>query len=206
MTNATAQAVTHVLVAAGEQSLSTMQDGQYDSGWKDALPSGLTLEDVEGLNHALVAIVPEDYATLRYIGVQLSDPDNADGYVDLHRLMVTGGFQPTINFEPGSTLALESASEYTESDGGATIVDARPMRRVARVGIQNLPENEALTKAWRTQKAIGTGTQCVVVLNPDATDAEMIETAFLARTRQLSSIEFREAAFRTLSLAFTEDL
>lgn len=185
---------------------ATTDQQVHDSGATAATPAGLTSEDLIGLNCAWTSVVPSGTTAARYWRVNISDTTNPAGYVDVARLVIAGGYQPSINMAPGAALSLESETTRTVSDGGAAIYDTRPMRRVARFSVLNLTESEAFTQAWRTQKHLGASTQCFVMLAPEATHAERVEQAFLATVRELSAIEYREAAFRNLSLAFTEEL
>jgi hypothetical protein len=205
-TNAGLFAFTHVVVAAGEQSLATMRTAQYDSGWRDAWPAGATLETLAGLNCAALAVVPATAPTLRHFSVQISDPSNPAGFIDLARLVVSGGYQPTFNFSVGATVTTESETTRTVTDGGAAIYDTRPLRRIARFAIDNLEANEAWLSAWRVMKRLGASNQCFLVLDPDADANTMAETAFLCVPRELSVLEYTAAMFRSLGFAFTEEL
>lgn len=178
----------------------------HDSGATAAIPAGLTAEDTTGLNCAWASVVADGTTAARYWRVNISDSTNAAGYVDVARLVVAGGYQPTINMAPGASISLESDTTRTVSDGGAAIYDTRPLRRVARFSVVNLPTSEAFTSAWRVQKHLGASTQCFVMLSPEAAHAERVEQSFLATIRELSAIEYREAAFGNLSLAVVEEL
>jgi hypothetical protein len=178
----------------------------HDSGYTAAIPAGLTTEDTSGLNCAWASVVASGTTAARYWRVNIRDTTNAAGYVDVARLVIAGGYQPTINMAPGASISLESDTTRTVSDGGAAIYDTRPLRRTARFSVINLPTSEAFTQAWRVQKHLGASTQCFVMLAPNATHAERIEQSFLATIRELSAIEYREAAFGNLSLAVVEEL
>lgn len=185
---------------------ATTDQQVHDSGYTAAIPAGLTTEDTTGMNCAWASIVADGTTAARYWRVNIADTTNAAGYVDVARLVVAGGYQPTINMAPGASISLESETTRTVSDGGAAIYDTRPMRRVARFSVMNLPTSEAFTEAWRVQKHLGASTQCFVSLSPEASHAERVEQAFLATIRELSAIEYREAAFGNLSLAVVEEL
>lgn len=185
---------------------ATTDQQVHDSGYTAAIPAGLTTEDTAGLNCAWTSVVASGTTAARYWRVNISDTTNPAGYVDVARLVIAGGYQPSINMAPGAALSLESETTRTVSDGGAAIYDTRPMRRVARFSVLNLPTSEAFTSAWRVQKHLGASTQCFVMLAPEAAHAERVEQSFLATIRELSAIEYREAAFGNLSLAVVEEL
>jgi hypothetical protein len=185
---------------------ATTDQQVHDSGYTAAIPAGLTTEDTTGLNCAWASVVASGTTAARYWRVNIRDTTNAAGYVDVARLVVAGGYQPTINMAPGASISLESDTTRTVSDGGAAIYDTRPLRRTARFSVINLPTSETFTQAWRVQKHLGASTQCFVMLAPNAPHAERIEQSFLATIRELSAIEYREAAFGNLSLAVVEEL
>ena len=178
----------------------------YDSGFPLALPSGSTAETRAGLNVAAVAIVPSTATDARYWRVNIRDTANAAGYVDVARLIIAGGYQPTFNFSVGATVTTESETTRTVTDGGAAIYDTRPLRRVARFAVDNLEANEAWLSAWRVMKRLGASNQCFLVLDPDADADTMAETAFLCVPRELSVLEYTAPMFRSLGFAFTEEL
>jgi hypothetical protein len=177
----------------------------YDSGMVRVHPAGSTAETRAGLNATFVTTVPENTSG-RYWRVNINDDNNPAGYVDIGRLIIAGGYQPTFNFSVGATVTTESETTRTVTDGGAAIYDTRPLRRIARFAIDNLEANEAWLSAWRVMKRLGASNQCFLVLDPDADAETMAETAFLCVPRELSVLEYTAPMFRSLGFAFTEEL
>jgi len=198
-------AFTHVVVAEGEQTMDEMRESYYDSGWLDAWPAGWDAETAENLNLPLLHVFDADF-TGRYWGVQISDPDNADGYVDLHRLVIAGAVEPSVNFIGGADIQHESDSTTRYADAGNGIHDERPIRRVTRFTIDQLEDAEAVGVILRAMRKLGAKGQCAVVLRPDATADLLPETSFLAVPRELTRLEYPYATFRRVALAFTEEL
>jgi hypothetical protein len=199
-------AYTHIFIANDTKTVSEMRAVHYDSGWLDAWPTGLSAEDLQNLNYALVHVLPTTAPACRRWSVQFHDPENADLYVELARLVIAGGYQTTTNPMPGYTAGAESATSRVETDGGAAQFDVRPMRRTIQAKMMNLPENEAWTQAWRTMKQLGPAGQCFVVPDPDAVAGIMAETAFLAVPRELMALEYGETTVRSPSFAFVEEI
>ncbi len=177
----------------------------YDSGMLDAWTAGETTESRAALNRPLVAVTPAAVTT-RYGRLEIADTANPLGYLDLHRLLVTGGLQPTTNFAPGAQLALESETTTAYAAGGNAVHDIRPLRRTVRLQVNALPESEAVVTAWRAMAQLGPRGQCALVLDPDASAGVRAETSFVAVPRELTALEFLPTTDRTLAFAFTEEL
>jgi len=199
------RAYTHLFIGAGTLTAPDFDAFYLDSGARNAWPAGWTAETAAGLNVALVYTTSADF-NARYLSVQVNNRTNPAGFIDLARLVVSGGYQPTFNFSVGATVTTESETTRTVTDGGAAIYDTRPLRRIARFAVDNLEANEAWLSAWRVMKRLGASNQCFLVLDPDASADVMAETAFLCVPRELSVLEYSAAMFRSLGFAFTEEL
>jgi len=198
-------AFTHVAIATGTKTMAESRALLSDSGWLDAWPTGWDAETSENLNLPLLHILSEDFDA-RYWSVQISDPTNADGYVDLARLCITGAYEPSVNFIGGAEFAHESETTTVYADGGNAIHDERALRRIARFTIAGLLDAEAIGQAIRTMRQLGPRGQCVLVLRPDATADLLPETSFLAVPRELTRLEYPFALHRNAAFAFTEEL
>jgi hypothetical protein len=66
----------------------------YDTGLVQAFPSGVTVEDVTGPDGSAMnvwsVVVPPTTKTFRYWGCFIVDTANADGYVDVARVIIAG--------------------------------------------------------------------------------------------------------------------
>jgi hypothetical protein len=203
-TNVGQFAYTHVLIAEGVRTMDEMRAGQPDTGWRDAYPAGWTAEDIAGLNVPLLHAFPET-VTARYWSVQVSDPTNPAGYVDLGRLIVAGGFQPSINMAYGAGLGFDNETVRETTDGGAALYDAKPTRRSLTGVLDLMPETDAYDEWFRLVMRHGKSGQLVVVYDPDDTGARARQRAFLAVLKELSPIEHPyHVRFRTAFSALEE--
>ena len=176
----------------------------YDSTALACWPTGLTAEGAAGLNVWLTT-VPTSDQTARYWRCSIVDTANVDGYLDLARLVIAGGFQPTINMQYGHGLGLESESTRELTEGGAAIYGDRPRRRTATFTIPNLPESEALASAYQMQRLLGTTGQLFFVFDP--TDTTYLHVrSFLAVLRELSPMEQASLARYGVPFSLTEEL
>lgn len=192
-------ALQSVRVMAGTQTMVTMRASVYDSGWLDAWPSGLDAEEATGLNVPFVHI-PSSAQSHRYGSIQIDDTANTAGYVDLARLVIAGTYQPTINYNTGAKLGLRSAAKRTESDGGAAIIEDRPVRRTFQFVLSHLTQSEGFTRAFQLQRRLGKRGQLFVIVDP-ADTTHQYEQAFLGTLEELSALEYPYTDGRT-AMAF----
>jgi hypothetical protein len=160
----------------------------YDSGtvnaWSD---TALTAEQVEGLNVSFV-LVPSSAQTARYWLIEITDTANPDGYVEFARLVIAGGWQPTVNMVYPASLAVETATVREDSWGGASVYDVRPQRRVQRFTLDDEPELEALANGFDLQRIAGLDRQLFFVFDPSDT-THMHRRAMLCTVAQISSFD-----------------
>lgn len=141
----------------------------------------------------------------RYWLVEVSDTGNSDGYVQIGRLMICGGYEPTYHYAPGKKLGWETSSSRQETDGGAVIHNRRARRRVVQCAFENTPLNESLAYVFEMQKELGTDGQLFVVLDPD--DATNLHRqSFLCTMKELTALEARNYQYNHTYFALIEEL
>lgn len=177
----------------------------YDSGTVDAFPPvyaygsipyyhpswytlKITAEDADGYNIGLIHTTPTPVAA-RYWLFEFFDSTNPDGYIDLARLFVAAGYQPSINAQYGFTLGWETDTQRERSLGGVDYYDRRDPRRVWRFQLANLPQDEALIWPFEIARKQGIDKQIMFIFDPDDT-IHMHRRAGLATLRQLSPLEY----------------
>lgn len=126
----------------------------YDSGYVSAWPAGLQPEDIVGLNVPVVFAIPSGALSILW-ACEIRDSTNAAGYIELNRLVIAGGFQPTVNLMPGSGQGLEDLTTRSETDGGAALFYTRPKRRMVLGTLDEMTESEMFTSFWKMQKQLG---------------------------------------------------
>lgn len=141
-----------------ESSVSDFSVIDYDTGlldvWDTVYPMSqrqwelenfwtgkLTSEEREGYPSDLPIILPGKWR--RYVQVELFDPDNPAGYIQIGRLLAAGGFTPRYNYSYGASLrwVTRSKGERLESDLKKFDVK-RPFREFA-FSLEHIKEDEA---------------------------------------------------------------
>ena len=178
---------------------------EYDTGWLDAWPTvydygavdwghpswwdgKLSPEEAAGYNIALIQVFDEDVLA-RYWRVEVDDTGNPDGFIEVSRMFLTPGWQPTVNMSNGAGLGWKDPSTSRESLGGVRYVNQRRKKRAVRFVIQNLPEDEALYQGFEIQRGAGTTEQVAFVFDP-AEVYHMHRRSFAGYMTELPPVEF----------------
>lgn len=131
--------------------------------------------------------------------LEISDPANPAGYVQLPRILLSPGWQPSLNMVYGASLAIEDPSLTATSLGGAVFFDRRTKSRVVRFSLADLPDSEALVQANDMVQRLGTSGQLFFAWDPQ-TPQHAHRRDFLARMRTLSALE--AAAFGRMTATY----
>lgn len=158
----------------------------------------LTAEDAEGYTMPFV-YVADAAVQARYWKVEVDDDANTDGYVELARLVLAPGYQPTRNMSYGAQIGWEDETEAQKSLGGARFYDRRGKRRVATFTLPFIEVDEGFAWPFEIARRQGVSRQIFFVFDP-ADDTNLHRGAFLATIRELSPLEF--TAFNLTSSAF----
>lgn len=160
----------------------------YNPGALPMTFAAVTAEDREGINFPVITIPPAAQ-TARYWDCDIVDTANPDGYVQIGRLWIAGAYKPTTNMAVGAALGLESDTERKVTDGGASVINAKPVRRVARFLLPRLEVSEAFASPWKIQRRAGMAGQVLFVFD-DADTTLMHERSFLGVLRELGPLEW----------------
>lgn len=178
----------------------------YDSGALAMSYAAVTAEDMVGINFPVVN-VPSADKTARHWEVDIVDTGNAAGYVQIGRLFLSAGYQPTTNMLVGASLGLEDDSTSTKTDGGTmTYQEKATKRRVLRFVLDVIAETEAFASGWKIQRLMGTTKQAFVVFNPSDTTL-LHERSFPGVLRDLKGIDFPYSiAYNGMGFEVAEEL
>jgi hypothetical protein len=135
----------------------------------------------------------------QYWKFEFDDTSNADGYVELSRLVLAPGWQPPVNMQYGAQLGWETDTTFETSLGGVRFHTRRDGRRVARFVLRNIPEDDAMVWPFEMMRELGVDGQVMFVFNPTDT-AHLARRSFLATLRRLSPLEF--VSFDNMQIAF----
>ena len=193
----------------------------YDSGWLDAWPvvypwgtlawespsywdGRITEEVAQGYPMPLIHVVAGSVVA-RYWLFEFDDTTNADGFIDIARLFMSPGWQPTVNFAPGAQLGWGNRTTMEETLGGERHYDRRAPRRRFAIALNHLPVDEALVNPFEMQRSQGIDGQVVFITDPDDT-AHMHRRAFLATLRDPSPLEWPDSDLHSVPLIVEEVL
>jgi hypothetical protein len=176
----------------------------YDTTAVTAIVTGVTAEMIDGINVGWTHVISAG-TTARYWRFSFADTANPDTYVELGRVIVAGGWQPTLNMRYGAKLGLEDDSGRALTDGGAAVYTERQRRRTFTCAIPEIPEAEALASGFDLQRLAGTVGQMMVVYDPSDT-THMHRRAFLATLRELGALESVPVSRYGVPLSFVEEL
>ena len=148
----------------------------------------MTAEDAAAVRMPFVHVFAS-IAVARHWLIEIDDSAGGRAYVELPRLFMAPGYQPTYNMAFGATAGIESRTTVQQSWGGAEFFDVQQGRRVVRFDLRYLPRDEALAQVADLQARLGISGQLFLVTDPDDT-AHLHRRAFLARMRELRPIEY----------------
>ena len=104
----------------------------------------------------------------RYLRIDISDPDNTDGYIQAGRLISGPAYRPSINYANGVEFEFVDESRVTKSRGGQTFIDEVERFRRIRFDLINLPENEVFQNVFnRLDRLKGIAGDILVIPQPD---------------------------------------
>ena len=132
--------------------------------------------------------VADDSFYARYFLLEVVDSGNSDGYIDLAKLVISPGYQPTINMSYGTTLGWSSNTTVTKSDITKFFRVREGERRVA-FQIANIPTNEAFGFDYEIKRALDLSGQLFFIFNPDES-TNRHRFSFLATIEEISPTSF----------------
>jgi hypothetical protein len=154
-----------------------------------ALWDGKTTEEDRGIFPMPFVKVFPSAVIARYWLVEISDPTNADGYVELPRIFLARGWQPSLNITYGATQGWEDLSQVQTSPFGADFADERGKRRTVRCSLQYIRQDEGIVQISDMQARLGTTRQLLFCFDPDDA-ANLPRRTFLCRMQSLSPLEY----------------
>jgi hypothetical protein len=189
----------------------------FDSGWLPVWPYGFLPQDLlewEDDNFWLGTISEEAVAgyktpfshilsssvSYQYWQIEISDPDNLDGYVHLGRVFIGPVFVPTINMSWGAGLVVEDATTFETSLAGEEFFDSRERYRIHTFSLDGLTEDEAYQNVLDMQRLLGTSGELFVNGDPDDI-SNSPRRAFLGRMQSVSPVT--HDSFHTYKSSFT---
>lgn len=136
--------------------------------WEDpGLWEGVTQEFDDRRKGSLLLHFLAEPVVARVWRIEIIDPNNANGHLDIARLIMGRLWQPEINDTyGGNSLEFNALTDVEESRSGTRFYNARNIRRVFSFSYDYLPEDTAYRDIYRIATVSGISNQVVVVPNP----------------------------------------
>lgn len=157
-TNATALATVRVRSAVSEAGLTS--GAIFDSGMLQLLASATT----DARRHSLLFLANPIYA--QWVQIDVADPTNPDGYLNIGRLYIANAHQFTRNFDYGVGMGFVDRSTLTRSKAGLTFpTRAQPAKTIGgRIGFQS--EDEVLSNMYEIELSCGLSRDALLISDP----------------------------------------
>ena len=141
----------------------------------------------------------------RYVLVQIQDTSNPNNYIELDRLFVTPGYQPSMGVAYADQIAVNDPTIVTRTVGGADMDDVRPKHRTFIATIQGLPQNEAFVSILMMQLRLGKrGAGQMFFSRSPGDPTEFPMTSFIATLTKLDPITSASHGLSTVAFAIEE--
>ncbi|MFY9291046.1 MAG: hypothetical protein WAP03_10175 [Methylorubrum rhodinum] len=124
----------------------------------------------------------------RYVRIDIADPANAAGYVQIGRFMAGDAFVPKINMAYGAALKFIDESAKSLSKGGQAWWDRKAKRRQITAQFPFLSEGEAYGAAYDLLNKLGLTGNLLFVYDPDDASAIVLRRTIYGGLAQLDDI------------------
>lgn len=195
---------TGTTVIAWRGQVASGVSATFDSGWTDVWPSGVVPQELlewEDDNFWLATLSSQARAgfqspfiyrlqqavSYRYWRIEVLDTTNSDGHVQIGRLFMARGWQPTINFSYGAGLRYEDPTPVDVSLSGAEYFDQRSKFRVFGFQFEYLSETDAYAYALELQRLAGISGEVLVIPDTDLGGQQPLRS-FVGRLRQIGAV------------------
>lgn len=111
-------------------------------------------------------VFPNGGITARYFHISLADLTNTKTYLDISKIIVSPGWQPSVNVEKNWSIKLVDKSKRTFSKGSQLYVDSVPQYKEISVTFSNLDKTEMMQNLAEVDRQLGSGIPMLVVLDP----------------------------------------
>lgn len=178
-------AMIRLRLATTENNVTAAPD--FDSGWVSPWPGDVPADWLYKLAFLMVNN-PDAFAFGR---LDIEDPDNPDGYVEIGRLFADEGFVPTMNVDMNPTIGLVSSDEVGRTPFNHTIGDDRgPASRLMSVPMSAINDEEMRDELFELQRYCGLAKDFAFCLDPAATNSFYLY-AMQARFAALSGFQYQ---------------
>ncbi|WP_339678372.1 hypothetical protein [uncultured Zhongshania sp.] len=137
--------------------------------------------------------------------IDISDDDNADGYIQIGRAFLSDVFQPEYNISYGVRWGHADPSEIDRVPDGTEYFNKLPKARECSMVFDWLNEAEAFGRLFRLQRDVGI-TDEIIFSQQLNQDIIFLQRTMLCRLGQIDPVTHPDAARYTNALSLTEIL
>ncbi|WP_232629168.1 hypothetical protein [Methylobacterium sp. Leaf118] len=124
----------------------------------------------------------------RYVLVNITDPNNPAGYVQIGRFMGAAAFVPRYNMAYGAALKWIDETRVSKSVGGQKWFDVRPNFRSFRASFNFATQGEALGAVYDMQQRVGLSGNLLVIYDPEDSADVILRRTIYGSLTELSEI------------------
>lgn len=124
----------------------------------------------------------------RYVGVDITDTSNPDGYVQAGVFMAGQAFVPDVNMAYGAQLVFVDPSTQSRTVGGQKYSDVKPRYRTFSAALEVLDQSEAMGSVWDLQRLLGISGGLLLVYDPDDGASVLLRRTIYGTLSSLSPI------------------
>jgi len=178
-------------------------DINYDSGWLDVWPRLAEFGTLQWGVFEWGGYLSRDFSEEmdlwifhpirsgvlgRYLRLDFSDEDNADGYLEFGRLLAGPSLQTTRNISYGWSIRFEDNSRVTKSRGGQTWIDEEARYRVLEFTIEHLDKQTVFDQFFNFMDRLGGVSADFVVMVFPGDETQYYNLAMYCRQRDIGAV------------------
>jgi hypothetical protein len=148
----------------------------------------ITPEDQDGYQFDFIRSLPSAVIA-RYVRVEISDPDNPAGYLELSRCILAPAWEPRTAMSYGNSVGWDSNANVSRAIGGRRYVDEQAMWRVASCTLEHVDPGVASACVMELQRRLGKSGELIFVYDPAADSQAEWQRSFLASLDELPPLE-----------------
>lgn len=139
----------------------------------------------------------------RYVLLEFDDTTNSAGYLDIPRVYICPGWEPTTGIQVGANIGYVDPSGAEESFGSVLFFDERPGYRTTRFTVAMMDNSEAFSTAWELIRSLKKTKELFFSVDP-TDDTNVHRWSFPATIRELSPIEWPTELYNSVAFELRE--
>jgi hypothetical protein len=141
-----------------------------------------------------------DTINAQYWLFEIDDTSNTDGYVEIPRVFIAPGWQPSVGIDYGASMGFTTRTRVDTTLSGRRVYDERPVARQVSMNLGAVPLEEGITQVYEASIRQNINKQIFFIFDPD--DVELLyRRSFLATQEQLGG--YSHPFFNRIDAPFT---